>query len=158
MKRLLATILATAMAVIVPFSVCGCSQREKFDFSNANTLADLSGAIIAAQSNTFHLKALKEQTTDVTVKEYEDFTDLYVALTAGAIDGYVAEEPTAYSVIAKDSSLTYLPLKNNSTGFSASDSDTGIAIGFKKGNALLALANAAIALLSENAKATLMRQ
>ena len=158
MKRVTTTILATALAAIVTLSACGCSERQKFDFSNVTSLADLSGAIIAAQQSTFHLKALEEQTEGVTVKQYADFSDLYVALTSGAIDGYVAEEPTAYAVVAKDPSLTYLALKNNSTGFTASESDTGIAIGFKKGNANLAAANAALALLDESKKQDLMRQ
>lgn len=59
---------------------------------------DQKGFKIAAQPGTFHLDALKAQTQNVTVIEnLEDFVDMQIALQAGTIDGYVAEEPTALS-------------------------------------------------------------
>ena len=59
---------------------------------------DQKGFKIAAQPGTFHLDALKAQTQNVTVVEnLEDFVDMQIALEAGTIDGYVAEEPTALS-------------------------------------------------------------
>ena len=51
---------------------------------------------IAAQPGTFHLDALKAQTNNLTVVDnLEDFVAMRIALEAGTIDGYVAEEPTA---------------------------------------------------------------
>ena len=92
-------------------------------------------AKIAAQTGTFHADAL-EQIPNVQASTYPEFSDLLTALKSGAIDGYVAEEPTAFSVCASNDDLTYLPFKNNDTGFTATAADVGIAIGLKKGNTL----------------------
>ena len=57
---------------------------------------DQAGFKIAAQPGTFHLEALQAQTKNVTIVDnLEDFVDMQIALEAGSIDGYVAEEPTA---------------------------------------------------------------
>ena len=57
---------------------------------------DQTGIKIAAQPGTFHLDALKAQTHNLTVVDnLVDFVAMRIALEAGTIDGYVAEEPTA---------------------------------------------------------------
>ena len=57
---------------------------------------DRAGVKVAAQPGTFHLDALKAQTKNLTVVDnLEDFVAMRIALEAGTIDGYVAEEPTA---------------------------------------------------------------
>ena len=57
---------------------------------------DQSGVKVAAQPGTFHLDALRAQTSNLTVVDnLEDFVAMRIALEAGTIDGYVAEEPTA---------------------------------------------------------------
>lgn len=64
---------------------------------------DLSGVRIAAQPGTFHLDALKAQTSNVeVVSSLSTFSDMLMALNAGTIDGYVAEEPTAMNVCGQD--------------------------------------------------------
>ena len=68
------------------------------------TLADIdvSGIKIAGQPGTFHLDALKAQTTQLTVVDsLATFSDMLMALNAGTIDGYVAEEPTAMNVVGQ---------------------------------------------------------
>ena len=152
MKKLLALTLAIVIGV---FALTSC-QREAYDFSNVEKLSDINGAIIAAQSGTFHLDALNTQMQNVTVKEYADFPALLNALNSGAIDGYVAEEPTALAVVAQNSGLAYLHLVNNSTGFTASDADTGIAVGFKTGSTLVAQVNEVLAGISAEERASLM--
>lgn len=154
MKRTLAILLA-CLTVCALFAAC--TEREKTDISGAENINQLQGAIIAAQADTFHLTAL-EQVEGITVKNYPDFTDLLNALNSGAIDGYVAEEPTALSVCAADPTLDYLHLVNNSTGFTATDAETGIAVAFKTGSELVAKANAVIAGISEQTRADLMAQ
>ena len=63
---------------------------------NSLSEIDQAGVKIAAQPGTFHLDALKAQTSKLTVVEnLEDFVAMRIALEAGSIDGYVAEEPTA---------------------------------------------------------------
>ena len=151
-------IVAAICIAFVVFAAGSCNQqRVPVDISGAKNLSELNGATIAAQSGTFHLDALKTL-NNVTVKEYEDFAKLLVALKAGAIDGYVAEEPTALAVTASDSTLGYLPLVNNSTGFTATDADTGIAVAFKTGSDMVAKVNPIIAGISAETRTALMTQ
>ena len=155
MKRIFALILTVALMLCV---LTSCGGRDKFDMANVKSLADLNGATIAAQTGTFHLDALSAQTTGVEVKEYPDFTQLLTALNSGAIDGYVAEEPTAYAVIAQNPNLAYVALKNNDTGFTATDADTGIAVAFKTGSAHVNTVNSILAGISTETRAKLMQQ
>lgn len=161
MKRniTLISLLAVICILLTTFAFvsCGGNDRNHVDISAAKDLSGLAGATIAAQSGTFHLDALNTL-DNVTVKEYEDFSKLLVALKSGAIDGYVAEEPTALAVIASDSTLAYLPLINNSTGFTASDADTGIAVAFKTGSELVASVNTIISGISTATRTSLMAQ
>lgn len=157
MKRCNALVLA--LCLLLTLTACG-TKAQHTDLSGLTSLTELnnSGAKIAAQSNTFHLEALKSQVNGITVSDLEDFTLLLTALNAGAIDGYVAEEPTAWAVCAKNNALSYIPLKNNTTGFAASDADVGIAVGLKKGSALTSQINAVVAGIPESVRADLMRQ
>ncbi len=154
MKRILTIALACLLLCTV-FASCG--TREKTDISGAATIADLTGATLAAQADTFHLTALG-QIEGIQVLDYPDFTDLLNALNSGAIDGYVAEEPTALSVCAADSTLKYLPFVNNSTGFKATDAETGIAVAFKTGSEMVAKINPIIAGISTETRNALMKQ
>ena len=155
MKRIIATLMTL---VLIISALASCGGRNQVDLSGAKNLDDLKGATIAAQTGTFHLDALNTLADDVTVKEYPDFTQLLVALNSGAIDGYVAEEPTALSVIASDSSLDYIHLVNNDTGFTATDADTGIAVAFKTGSPYVAQVNPIIAGISAATRSALMAQ
>ena len=154
MKKLLAVLLAVCLLCLAG---CGGTENNKTSIADAKSLADLSGAKIAAQSGTFHEDALAQINGAVT-STYPDFTDLLVALKSGAIDGYVAEEPTAYSVCASDDTLSYLALKNNDTGFTATAADVGIAVALKTGSELRDQINAVLATITEEQKATLMQQ
>ncbi len=153
MRRTVSIILAAILCL----TLTACGGREKADISGAQTIADLKGATIAAQTGTFHLEAL-EQIEGITKKDYADFTDLLNALTSGAIDGYVAEEPTALEVCGKDETLDYLHFVNNDTGFTASDSDTGIAVAFKTGSEMVATVNEIIAGIPSETRQALMAQ
>ena len=157
MKRLFALTLIVSMLVLALAS-CGGKKKEKFDMSAVSSLADLSGSTIAAQTGTFHLDALNAQASGVNVKEYPDFASLLTALNTGVIDGYVAEEPTAYAVIAQNSNLAYVPLKNNSTGFTATDADTGIAVAFKTGSPYVTDVNMQLAKIDAATRTKLMQQ
>ena len=72
MKRFLSVILTFAM-LIMTLASCGGS-RKKVDISGAKSLSEINGtgAIIAAQSGTFHLQAMNEQMNGVTKKEYKE--------------------------------------------------------------------------------------
>ena len=143
------------------FTGCGSSKDNggtaSVDVRNAKSIADLAGAKIAAQTGTFHADAL-EQIPNVQASTYPEFSDLLTALKSGAIDGYVAEEPTAFSVCASNDDLTYLPFKNNDTGFTATAADVGIAIGLKKGNTLRDQINTVLAEITDEQRSELMEQ
>lgn len=154
----LISVLAVICILFGALALVACpEERTPVDISGATDLTGLAGATIAAQSGTFHLDALNTL-GNVNVKEYEDFSKLLVALQAGAIDGYVAEEPTALSVVLSDPTLGYIPLKNNSTGFTATDADTGIAVAFKTGSDMVAKVNPVIATISAETRSALMAQ
>lgn len=154
MKKVLVCMLA---ALLLLTALTGCGEREKKDIGAAKSIADLSGAIIGAQSGTFHYDAL-EQISGVEKRSYSDFTDLLNALRSGAIDGYVAEEPTAYVITGEDSTLSYLPFVNNETGFAATANDTGIAVAFKTGSAYVPDVNVILSGISEQTRTALMQQ
>lgn len=161
--RRIVSILLAVMFCVACFTGCGSSNSNggsdtaSVDVKNAKTIADLKGAKIAAQAGTFHADALS-QIPDVQSSTYPEFADLLTALKSGAIDGYIAEEPTALSVCGSNDELTYLPFKNNDTGFTATAADVGIAIGLKKGNALRDQINTVLAEITEEQKSQLMEQ
>lgn len=154
MRRTLAIVLALVM--VMSMAACG-NQAASVDVSAAKSIADLKGAKIAAQTGTFHADALS-QIPEVQGSTLPDFTDLLTALKAGTIDGYIAEEPTAFEVCMSDDTLAYLPLKNNDTGFTATDADVGIAVGLKTGNALREQINTILADISAETRSELMNQ
>lgn len=158
MKKITAIVLA---ALLIVSMLAGCSgSREKVNLSEVKDLAGLkdSGAKLAAQSNTFHLDALKAQVSGVTVSDLDDFALLLTALKSGAIDGYVAEEPTAWAVCGMDNTLSYIALENNKTGFTATDADVGVAVAFKTGSELVSKVNSVIAQVSAEKRSALMQQ
>lgn len=160
--RRIVSILLAVMFCVACFTGCGSSNNggsgtASADVRNAKSIADLKGAKIAAQAGTFHADALS-QIPDVQSSTYPEFADLLTALKSGAIDGYIAEEPTALSVCGSNDELTYLPFKNNDTGFTATAADVGIAIGLKKGNALRDQINTVLAEITEEQKSQLMEQ
>ncbi len=155
MKKITAIILSL---VLLCTAFTACSTRQKVDISGAKNISELKGATIAAQTGTFHLDALDQIKGDITVQEYPDFTGLLNALKSGAIDGYVAEEPTAITHCTEGSGLAYLPLVNNDTGFTATDAQTGIAVAFKTGSEMVARVNEIIAGISADTRLALMKQ
>ena len=72
--------------------------RKDNGLMNCHSLSEIdqAGIKIAAQPGTFHLDALRDQTSKLTVVDnLNDFVAMRIALEAGSIDGYIAEEPTA---------------------------------------------------------------
>ncbi|TKL54810.1 amino acid ABC transporter permease, partial [Enterococcus faecium] len=62
-------------------------------YAKEKSLADLSGAKITAQLNTFHYTVI-EQIPDVQKQQAMDnFSAMRTALASGTIDGYVSERP-----------------------------------------------------------------
>ena len=154
MRRMFAIVLALVMVL----TMAACSApAASVDVAAAKNIADLKGAKIAAQTGTFHADAMA-QIPEVQGQTLPEFADLLTALKAGTIDGYVAEEPTAIEVCLGDSSLAYLALKNNDTGFTATDADVGIAVGLKTDSTLREQINTILAEISEETRSQLMNQ
>lgn len=148
-------------------------RREKIDFSNnyyvsnlvvitkkdaladVKTISDLDGKKIAAQSGTSHLAALESQ-TKAQVNEMADFSTMLIALDAGTIEGYVAEEPTAMAVCTENSKYSYIPFVNNDTGFKVPVDDTSVAVGVKKNSELAEKINDALKDFDTDAQKELM--
>ena len=151
-------IIAMTLAILMMLSLAACGgNAASTDISGAKSIADLKGAKIAAQTGTFHADAL-QQIPEVQASDLADFTTLLEALKSGTIDGYVAEEPTAFDVCMSNEDLAYLPLVNNDTGFTATDADTGIAVGLKTGNELREQINTILSEISAETRSELMNQ
>lgn len=157
MKKII--VLLVSLLMLLTLAACGGGNNETAtaDIKDAKSINDLSGMKIAAQTGTFHADALS-QIDGVVASTLPDFTDLLIALQAKTIDGYVAEEPTAISVCQSQEGLTYLPFVNNSTGFTATYEDTGVAIGLKKGSELTSKMNAILEDVTVDVQRELMSQ
>ena len=128
-------------------------------YANATKLADFKGAKIAAQIGTFHNDALQAQASEYGIlpqTPMDTFPALINALKTKAIDGYVAEEPGAKADCAANDELTYISLKNNETGFSASPEDVQIAIGLIKNSSIKDQINAALKKISAEERVKMM--
>ncbi len=158
MKKIARSLLAVLL-VLAMLGLCSCQQQSAAvtAIADAKKAADLAGLKIAAQAGTFHAKALG-QITGVVSSTYPEFSDLLVALKSGAIDGYIAEEPTALAVCLAENSLDYLHFKNNDTGFTATDAEVGIAVAVKKGSELKEKINTVLAGISADTRASLMEE
>ena len=156
-RRSTLTAALCAVLAIIMLALVSCGGGGAKNISAAKSIADLAGAKIAAQAGTFHADALS-QISKVQSSTYPEFADLLIALKSGAIDGYIAEEPTALAICLSEESLDYLHFVNNDTGFEATDADTGIAVGLKKGSELTARINDALATVTTEQRAALMEQ
>lgn len=136
--------------------------REDGEYADATSLADFSGATLVAQMGTFHDKALQEQAADYGINRgtpMDTFPMMTMALSTGAIDGYIAEQPGAIADCASVDGLKYIPLVNNDTGFqNISPEDVQIAVGVKKGSELTAQVNAALAEISADERDEMMQR
>lgn len=129
--------------------------RKDSAYAAATSLKDFAGAKITAQLNTFHYTVI-EQIEGVNLQTAMDtFPTMIVALSAGAIDGYVSERPGAESAIATNPNLTYVSFADGS-GFAADPADTTIAVGLAKGSELTAKINDALAAISEDERVEIM--
>ena len=161
MRRRIPALLMAAALCLGLLAGCGSAETPAetagTSITEATSIADLKGMKIAAQAGTFHADALS-QIENVQGSTYPEFADLLTALKSGAIDGYIAEGPTAFSVCQSDDTLTFLPLKNNDTGFTATAADVGIAVGLKKGSELREQINAVLAEITLEQRSALMEQ
>ena len=129
--------------------------RKDGAYAGATSLADLSGASITGQLNTFHYTVIDQIPGVNKAMAMETFPAMVVALRSGAIDGYVAEEPGAVADTTANPDLTYVKFADGQ-GFTASAEDTSIAVGLAKGSDLLAPINEILAGLSDEERLQIM--
>jgi len=129
--------------------------RKDSPYADAQDLAGLSGAAITAQLNTFHYTVI-DQIPGVKIQTaMADFPAMIVALSAGAIDGYVSERPGAVSAAAANPDLTFVSF-DPGQGFVASPEDVAIAVGLIKGSDLVEPINAALAAIDRETRQQMM--
>lgn len=131
--------------------------RKDGKYTEAKTIKDFDGAKIVGQQGTFHETVIKQMPGVTQIDSMKDFPQMITALNSKTIDGYIAEEPGAIADTTANDSLTYIPLKNNDTGFTASEEDTTIAIGMKKGNNQLNKVNELLKAITESEREEIMK-
>ena len=128
--------------------------RKDSAYADATTLADFAGAKITGQLNTFHYTVI-DQIPDVQkMPAMDTFPTMTVALTSGAIDGYISERPGAVSAVASNDQLAFVVFED---GFEASEEDTSIAVALKQGQPeLIEQINGILAGIDSDARNALM--
>lgn len=130
--------------------------KKGSQFENAISIADFKGAKITAQQNTFHYTVIDQIEGVKKETAMSDFSAMRVALEAGMIDGYVSERPEGVSVTAASDSYAMVVF-DEGNGFEASEDDTAVAVGVKKGNEeLVAKINEILAGISEEERVEIM--
>ena len=128
--------------------------RKDSPYASATQLSDFAGAKITGQLNTFHYTVIDQIEGVNKLPAMETFPAMAVALTSGAIDGYISERPGAVSACASNDDLTFVSFEQ---GFEASAEDTSIAIALKQGQPeLIAQMNDVLAGISIDERNTLM--
>ncbi len=143
------------LVALLLLGCAGCGKAEPKDISTALTLQDMSGARIGAQEYTFHAEAAG-QINKAKVSLYDTFWDMQTALENGELDGFVAEEPTAKAFCLEDSSLTYVPLLNNTTGFTVDVGAVSVAAALPEDSDLTGQINTVLATITATQKQELM--
>ena len=129
--------------------------RKDSRFAGATALADLSGAFITGQQNTFHYSVIPQIPGVIQGQAMETFNVMTIATLAGAIDGYVAEDPGAQADVRANPDLTYIRFADGQ-GFTATALERSIAIGLQKGSPLLPRINQILSELDEETRAQMM--
>jgi putative lysine transport system substrate-binding protein len=125
-------------------------------FAAATSLADLAGAAITAQLSTTHYDVIDQIAGVNKLTAMETFPAMIVALTSGAIDGYIAERPGALADTLANPDLTFVGFEDGN-GFQVALEDTQISIGLQKGSTLTPAINEALATLDQATRDQMMK-
>lgn len=130
--------------------------RKDSPYAAAKTLTDFANAKITGQLNTVHYEVIDQLVGCNKTPAMDSFPTMIVALSSGAIDGYISELPGAMSACASNTDLAFVELED---GFVMEGDDSSVAIAIKKGREdLLGQINEALAGISAEARAELMAQ
>ena len=129
--------------------------RKDGAYAEATSLADFAGAKITGQMSTFHYDMIDQIEGAVKMPAMETFPTMIVAVSSGAIDGYVADRPGAVSATSANADLTYITFGERQ-GFNVSPDDAQIAVGVKQGSPLKAQINEILAGISAEERNAIM--
>ncbi len=124
-------------------------------YAAAAQLSDFSGAKITGQLNTFHYTVIDQIPGVDGQTAMETFPAMIVALSAGAIDGYISERPGALAATQANPALTFVSFAEGE-GFEASPEDVAIAAGLKKGSDLTVRINEILGGISREQRQQIM--
>ena len=125
-------------------------------YAAATSLADLAGAKMSSQLSTVWYTLLDQAKGAEILPAMTDVPTLLVALTAGKIDAYTTDRPTAMAASVANPDVTIVNFAEGK-GFTVSTEDTNMGCAVKKGNAeLLKLVNEALAKISDSDRETIM--
>lgn len=129
--------------------------RKDSAYAAATSLADLAGAKITGQMSTFHYDMIDQIEGVVKMPAQDTFPTMIVAVSSGAIDGYIADLPGAISAVQANPDLTFINFEEGK-GFDVSPDDKEIAVGIRQGSELKEEINAILAGISEEERSAIM--
>ena len=129
--------------------------RKDSAFAAAKSLSDFAGAKITGQMSTFHYDMIDQIPGVVKMPAQDTFPTMIVAVSSGAIDGYIADRPGAVSAVSANPDLTYVTFEEGQ-GFTVSPDDAQIAVGVKQGSELKEKINEVLAGISTDERNEIM--
>ncbi|MCI5771356.1 MAG: transporter substrate-binding domain-containing protein [Clostridiales bacterium] len=129
--------------------------RKDSPYAGATKLSDLAGATITGQLGTFHYTVIPQIPGVVQAEAMETFNVMTIATRAGAVDGYVAEDPGAQADVRGNPDLTYIRFAEGE-GFVATEDERSIAIAVQKGSPLVEQINQVLAGIDQETRQQMM--
>lgn len=129
--------------------------RKDSAFASAKNLADLAGAKITRTDEHVPLRHDRPDRGRGKDARVETFPTMIVAVSSGAIDGYVADRPGAVSATSANPDLTYVTF-DAGQGFTVSPDDAQIAVGVRQGSELKEQINEILAGISAEERNNIM--
>ncbi len=125
-------------------------------YADAESLEDLAGANITAQTGTFHVDLLDQiDIAEDSTAPLPDFASLIQAASSGSIDGYIAEGVTAEVQVESNPNLKIIDVSDE---FVLDESQTTTAIGVKKDTGLAEQINGALDTIDSETRAQWMAE
>lgn len=107
-------------------------------YANAQSVADLSGAVCTSQLGTIWYDNCLPQIPDADILPAQETAPaMLVALNSGACDVVVTDRPTAQAALVAYPDFVALDFGGGDKDFQVSDEDINIGISMKKGNTAL---------------------
>ena len=143
------SLLAGLQTGIYDLSIAGLSiteeRRETIDFSdpyhredmifiikgdNSSSLDQFNGATLGVVTGSLYGGYSREQFPNATIKEFNTFADVLVALKGGKVDGIMLDKPNFNSVARTDKNLSCItvPAYSVEIGFGFQKNDAGNAL------------------------------